>query len=238
MRRLIVPLLVPAALLAACSAPVEEPTEPVAVSSPAPTETEKTDETATPSPEPTPEPGEVEPAASPSDEGPDVDTDLDLQDGIRTNSFNAMPEQVGDLDLAERNSNPAEHTFQIAWEAPDKQTFVQFMAFFPEIDGEYTPMADTNEEFFRTALDGPAVVLEERGARVEKRSLEAGGLQWNCIEAVEGPDEADATLCASVQHGRLLDIRYLNAPEKDVDVWRDAVDQVITSISESVVALG
>lgn len=231
MRRIILPLLVPVVMLAACAAPDDEPVEPTVVSSPSETASETTDDATTPSPDSSPEP-----IASPSTEEPTVDTDLDLQDGVRTNDFGRMPTQIGDLSLVSKETDPSEHSVRLVYEAPDKTRMAQFMANFTFVDGEQTPVVDTDSDAYRAEINSAIATYEEAGAVVDQRSVSAGGLEWDCVEAV-GPENFDSTLCVSLKYGRLLDAQYLTVQGDDVDTWRQTVDGLLADIAEGVLAL-
>ncbi len=233
MRRLILPLLAPAVLLTACSAAQEEPTEPTVVTSPMTSETAEVDDD---SAQPSPEPSEQEPASSPSQDDPTVDADLDLQDGVRTNDFGRMPTQIGDMSLVSKETDPSEHSVRFVYEAPDKKKMAQFMANFAFVDGESTPVVDTDSEAYRTEIDSAVASYEEAGSSVDQRSVSAGGLEWDCVEAV-GPEDFDSTLCVSLRYGRVLDAQYITVQGDDAGIGQQAVEEVLTEIGEAVVAL-
>lgn len=233
MRRFVVPLLVPAALLAACSAPMDEPIEPAVVtSSPSAEMIESPDATV----EPTPEPSEADPSTPESEDAPNVDTDLDLQDGVRTNDFGRMPTEIGDLALVSKETDPAEHSVRIVYETPEGKSKAQFMANFPFVDGEPAPLVDSDNEAYREEIESAVASYEDSGAMVDTRSVSAGGLEWDCVEAV-GPENIDSTLCVSVKYGRVLDVQHITVHDDDMDAWRQTVDKVLADVGEGVVAL-
>ncbi len=233
MRRLILPLLAPAVLLTACSAAQEEPTEPTVIASPMTSETAEVDEV---SPEPSPDPSEQDPTSPLSQDDPTVDVDLDLQDGVRTNDFGRMPTQIGTMGLVSKETDPGEHSVRFVYEASDKKKMAQFMANFTFVDGESTPVVDTDSEAYRTEIDSAVVSYEEAGSSVDQRSVSAGGLKWDCVEAV-GPENFDSTLCVSLRYGRLLDVQYITVRGDDAGARQQAVEEVLTEMGEAVVAL-
>ncbi len=231
MRQVILPLLVPVVMLTACAAPEDEPPEPTVASSPVQTASEPAEDTTTPSTESSPESID-----SPGPQEPAVDTDLDLQDGVRTNDFGRMPTQIGDMSLVSKETDPREHSVRIVYESPDEKRMAQFMANFTFVDGERAPVVDTESDTYRGEINSAISTYEEAGSVVDQRSVSAGGLEWDCVEAV-GPKSFDSTLCVSLQYGRLLDAQYLTVQGDDVDTWRQTVDGVLTEIGEGVLAL-
>ena len=110
--------------------------------------------------------------------GPEVEDggDIDEQDGVRTNSFNAMPSELGDMRLVSSESDPSEHIIQVDYMATDEESRMLFMAYIPGTEGDgYAPVSSHSDPGFRSAVDSGKQHFEEEGFDVTSRSAATDG---------------------------------------------------------------
>lgn len=248
LRRLAVAAVLPLALLAGCAAetadaPTQTP-EPT-VQSVEPSESAPATELAEPSPttesvEPTPTPTlppTTEPTLEETEDAPVEDDDIDLVDGVRTNRFGAMPKELeGGYAQRSLETNPQEH--RAVMEYVGESSSVQFLAYYPTTQGEYAPVAGTSDEGYTVAVESAVEWLGKNGP-VQERSVDAGGLAWDCVEGqrAQQDGEVDHTLCVTTSYGRVIEVQRLSLHEPDVAAWQAEMDAVLEELGAGVVAL-
>lgn len=242
LRRLAPAAFMTIAFLAGCvpaDEPQQSPTAPETVT----TQTPSADETSAPAAEttePTPETNGPSPSGEATRESTDEedgDASPDLVDGVRTNDFGAMPTEIDGLTQRSIDTNPQNHFAQMEYFSQDEQTRLLFAAFIPELQGgERKPVSSADDQGYTEALELGRKAVEEVGTP-EERTLDAGGLTWNCFEGHGNDQGTDAVLCLSHRYGRVLEMQRISAPEADIDAWRSEVEAALTEIGEAVDAL-
>lgn len=248
MRRRILPaLIVPILALGACAedSPAETPTpDEVTTAEETPTveesesESEPTEETTTPEETESEDTG-TEESASPeeTDSGSNQE---DLVDGVRTNDFQRMPKEVRGMAQKAAETDPQSHIVKINYEAPggDAINMTQFVAYIPAIDGEPRAIPDMNHPDFSAAM-GMASQSMAKNVTPETRKVNAGGLDWECIEGAEAQDsgKVDHAWCLTVKYGRILEVQRLSTT-KDTAEWQSDTDAVLEEFGTAVNELG
>lgn len=162
------------------------------------------------------------------------DGDIDEQDGVRTNSFNAMPAEIGDMRLTSSESNPSEHMTHRDYMASDERSRMIFMAYIPGDDnGGYAPVSAHSDPGFRSAVDSAQLYFEENGFEVIERSAATDGYDWECFEALETQTgNIDHSFCLTTGFGRVLELQRLamhNPDEQSRNSHMDALLDEVTS---------
>lgn len=178
---------------------------------------------------------EPESTTEPTDER-GVDTETDLYDGVRTNRFGAMPTAIDSMTQRRLNTDPKNHLAQIEYVSQDEQSRLFFAAWIPILDGERVHVTSLDEPVFAQEEEIARDAVEEVGP-LSERSVDAGGLSWNCFESHDTSEGFDAVLCLSHRYGRMIEVQRLTAPEPDVDAWHAATDAVLAEVAEAVIAL-
>ena len=166
--------------------------------------------------------------------------DIDEQDGVRTNAFNAVPDELGEMRVTSSETNPSEHRAMLDYMAIDEQSRMLLTAYIPgnEDDG-YTPVSSNADAGFRTAVDGGQRFLGEEGLDVIARSAATDGYDWECFEALKAQEgDIDLTLCATTEYGRVIEVQRLAMHEPDEQVRNDHMDVLLEDVSAALADIG
>lgn len=213
--RHIIAAAVPALILVGCSAsPDVDPTASTAASA-------------------TPTPVETPSATASPDTSVDEGSDIDEQDGVRTNSFNALPDEFGGMPLQGSQSDPSVHMAQRDYKAADDQTRLLIMAYIPQAQEEgYVPVSSNSDAGFRSAVDSAHLHLEDQGLEVIERSAAAGAYEWECFEALQTQaTSVDHSFCMTTGYGRVIELQRLAVHDPDAQARNSSMDALLEEIS-------
>ncbi|TLP93882.1 hypothetical protein FEF26_12680 [Nesterenkonia salmonea] len=187
-----------------------------------------------------PTPEETSTATEGTDTSDNEDGDLDEQDGVRTNSFNAMPAELGDMRLTNSQSNPAEHTIHRDYMAADEQSRMIFLAYIPSAeDGGYAPVSSASDSGFRTAVDSAQHYFEEDGFEIFERSAATGGYDWECFEALQTQTgNIDHSFCLTTGYGRVLELQRLAMHNPDEEARNSHMDALLEEVTSALADIG
>ena len=170
--------------------------------------------------------------------GPEAEDggDIDEQDGVRTNSFNAMPSELGDMHLVSSESDPSEHIIQVDYMATDEESRMLFMAYMPGTEGDgYTPVSSHSDPGFRSAVDSGKQHSEEEGFDVTSRSAATDGYDWECFEALQTQSGGiDHSLCLTTGYGRVIEIQRLALHDPDEQARNSHMDDLLGEVSSAI----
>ncbi|NLE99096.1 MAG: hypothetical protein GX596_14080 [Propionibacterium sp.] len=206
-------------------------------------------ETATPVPseEPSVEPEEATDAPVPTDEeaasddpedAGQGDADPDLIDGVRTNDFNRLPQQLGALERISSQTDPQTHVAVLEYMAPDQSARSQVRIVLPtNADGSASPVTSDSHDEFVVGYDSMIDAFEGQGHDVIERTASTPSHEWWCAEALETQNGVDHALCQSFAHGRLVEVQHLSVAEADAAARNDRVDELLADLSQGLVGL-
>lgn len=178
--------------------------------------------------------------AEPSDSEDEGGSDLDEQDGVRTNSFGAIPDELADMRQVSLETNPAEHMVQLDYMATDEQSRMLFMAYIPGSGGgEYEPVFSHSDPGFRNAVDSGVQHFDEEGFDVITRSVDADGYEWECFEALETQSGGiDHSFCLTTEYGRVIEIQRLAMHGPDEQARNSHMDELLEEVSSALAEIG
>lgn len=252
MRRLVLPAIVmPLLALGAC-APQEAEEASTSEETVSTQETSAPEESTTPAEDDSPTPDEVSPSPEPEESTPgagdtespaqsasapeeDAD-DPDLVDGVRTNDFNRMPQELGGMTRRESETDPQQHSARFNYMAPDESAMSQMLAYFPQgEDGQPGPVTSPDDPGYELAITSAVDAFAEV-AEPTQRQVNAGDLTWDCVEASQAQNdgEVDHSLCISLAYGRVIEVQYVTLHEPDIQTWQAAVDANLALFGEAI----
>lgn len=179
-----------------------------------------------------------------ADDGAEIDgwdpENPDYFDGVNTNAFFQLPESVAGVERQNSETDPDEHTAQLVYQDEQTTKQISVFAYYPGEDGVRTPIEDRDDPRYASSLDNVEEMFISNGASPSRREVSAGGLEWVCVEAQKSQQDGtiDHALCASVAHGRIIEVQPLNLHEPDTDAWHSWIDEALAGLGEAVVGLG
>lgn len=235
-RRLASLALIPLIALVGCAgdsdggdpndAPTSQPATPTSQPAATPTPPEETAAEASP--------GETatEAAAEPADADPD------LQEGVRTNDFQRMPKELGELGQVSSRTDPQTHVALMEYMAADESAKIQLRAYLAESDdGTVHGVTSTSDEAYIVGYRSAKEAFEGPGNTVHEFTSSSGSHEWECVESPGSQGNIDHTLCQTLAHGRIVEVQYLAVAESDDQVRSDRVDAVLQDVADALTAL-
>ncbi len=187
-----------------------------------------------------PTPVETPTTTASPDASDDEGGDIDEQDGVRTNSFNALPDVLGDMHLTASRSDPATHRAEREHLAADEQSRLILMAYIPHADGDgYAPVSSNADAGFRTSIDSGEGALEEGGHELIRRSATTGSYDWECFEALETQGgNFDHSFCLTTAYGRVIELQRLAVHNPDEQARNSHMDVILDDVSTALADIG
>lgn len=163
----------------------------------------------------------------------DEGSDIDEQDGVRTNSFNALPDKFGEMQLQGSQSDPSVHMAQRDYMSADGQTRLLIMAYIPSAQGAgYAPVSGNADAGFRSAVDSAQQHFEDEGLEIIERLATAGAYDWECFEALQTQStDVDHSFCMTAAYGRVIELQRLAVHDPDAQARNSSMDALLEEIS-------
>lgn len=175
------------------------------------------------------------PSASASEGEPE---DMDLQDGIRTNDFQRLPEELAGLNRVRAETDPGVHWAELEFMAPDQSAKMLLRIFLVRTpDGAYVPVASQDDEYAEASYASAVENLGQRSDELLEREASTPDRQWRCVEALKVETGVDQQICHGQAYGRVVEMQRLSAHEPDAQARNAAVDEVLADLSAGLDAL-
>ncbi|RLP09886.1 hypothetical protein [Propionibacterium australiense] len=180
------------------------------------------------------------PASSTASTGTSPSAVSDEYEGRRTNDFlRIVADELGGVPHYRRRSDPSTHEVLAQYLSGDERRQIFLRVYFAGENGALGPVESVDDPYFDTVITSARDAFVDEGATdTAIRTTTVQGLEWSCAEGVNPTKNIHRGLCATVRHGRVIEIQPTEArPDADGATSRAWDDRIMDELSTLVNAL-